>query len=70
MQAEIIKRAHVVGHFSVNKTEEVLKKDLYISKLKEKVRSCIENCIPCILGNRKESKKEGFLHPLPKGEVP
>lgn len=70
MQAEIIKKAHEVGHFSVNKTEEIVKREFYIAKLREKIKSCTENCIPCILGSKKEGRKEGFLHPLPKGETP
>lgn len=70
MQTEIIRRAHEVGHFSVKKTEEMINREFYIPKLKEKIQTVIGNCIPCILGNRKEGKKEGFLHPISKQEGP
>lgn len=70
MQNEIIKKAHDIGHFSVVKTEEVVKREFYIPKVKEKIQGCIRNCIPCILGSKKEGKKEGWLHPLPKLEGP
>lgn len=30
----------------------------------------IANCVPCILGNKKAGKQEGFLNPLIKSDVP
>src|ERR1700744_2263069 len=30
----------------------------------------ISNCIACILANRKEGKKDGFLNPIEKGDMP
>lgn len=70
MQTEIIKRAHEEGHFAVRKTEEVVEREYFIPRLKEKIQTVIANCIPCILGNRKEGKKEGMLHPISKLEGP
>lgn len=70
MQMAIIKRAHDIGHFALPKTEEVVRRKFYIPKLKEKFKKCFRNCIHCILGNRKEGKKEGMLHPIPKQEEP
>lgn len=70
MQSEIIKKAHEIGHFAVGKTEEVVKREFFISKLMEKIQTCIRNCIPCILGSKKEGKKEGLMHPIPKMEGP
>lgn len=32
--------------------------------------SCIANCVSCILGGKKEGKKEGMLHPINKSDVP
>lgn len=70
MQTEVIKKVHEDGHFAVKKTQELIKREVYIPKLKEKIESVIANCIPCILGNRKEGRKEGLLHPIPKQEGP
>lgn len=70
MQSEIIRKSHDIGHFGIGKTEEVVKREFFINKLREKIQTCIRNCIPCILGNRKEGKKEGLLHPIPKMEGP
>ncbi|KAG5893651.1 hypothetical protein JTB14_028806 [Gonioctena quinquepunctata] len=70
MQTDIIKKAHEIGHFALPKTGEVVNREFLIPKLKEKIQKCLGNCIHCILGNRKEEKKEGMLHPIPKQEGP
>lgn len=66
MQLDVIKRAHDDGHFAEKKTCELIRRDFYFSKMREKVRNVIANCVLCILGNKKEGKKEGFLHPINK----
>uniref|UniRef100_A0AAG5DSK9 RNA-directed DNA polymerase n=1 Tax=Anopheles atroparvus TaxID=41427 RepID=A0AAG5DSK9_ANOAO len=67
---EIIRNAHEQGHFGVKKTKELIASDYYIPGLEEKIVRCIENCVKCILGEKKRGRKEGKLHPIPKGEVP
>ena len=54
----------------MKRTEELVKQDYYIPGLKQKVEKIITNCVKCILGNRKQGKQEGFLHPLTKDSVP
>ncbi|GBN37778.1 hypothetical protein AVEN_172651-1 [Araneus ventricosus] len=61
MQVELIKLAHENDHFSVAKTEEIVKQEFFIPNLTNIVKSVIVNCIPCILANKKSGKKEGFL---------
>ncbi|GBN12112.1 hypothetical protein AVEN_118129-1 [Araneus ventricosus] len=68
--AELIKLAHESGHFSVAKTEEIVKKELFIPKLTNDVKSLIINCVPYILANKESGKKEGFLNPIPKEYKP
>ncbi|UYV67076.1 hypothetical protein LAZ67_4003830 [Cordylochernes scorpioides] len=70
MEMEIIKLAHEEGHFGVQKNFEMLKKEYYITDLKSKIKKYIQNCIPCILSNRKHGKQEGMLHPISKGDTP
>ncbi|UYV84469.1 hypothetical protein LAZ67_X002302 [Cordylochernes scorpioides] len=70
MEMEIIKLAHEEGHFGVQKKFEMLKKEYYITDLKSKIKKYIQNCIPCILSNRKHGKQEGMLHPISKGDTP
>ncbi|UYV74576.1 hypothetical protein LAZ67_12000184 [Cordylochernes scorpioides] len=65
---EIIKLAHEERHFGVQKNFEMLKKEYYITYLKRKIKKYIQNCIPCILSNRKHGKQEGMLHPISKEE--
>ena len=62
--------AHSRGHFSVKRTEDAVAQEFYIPKLTKKVESVIANCVLCILGNKKTGKQEGFLNPLPKGDIP
>lgn len=70
MQYEIINNIHKKGHFAAKKTEEIVKRDYFITNLKEKIDKVIANCISCILINRKAGKQEGYLHPIEKADVP
>lgn len=70
MEEEVIKSTHENGHFGVKKVEEAIQREFFIPKMKEKVKKCIQNCVRCILAERKHGKHEGFLHPIDKGDVP
>uniref|UniRef100_A0AAG5DQC0 RNA-directed DNA polymerase n=1 Tax=Anopheles atroparvus TaxID=41427 RepID=A0AAG5DQC0_ANOAO len=70
MELEIIKETHEQGHFGVKKTKERIEADYFIPGLERKIEKCIEACVRCILGEKKRGKKEGRLHPIPKGEAP
>lgn len=70
MQAEVIRMCHDQGHFSIKKTAELVSRQFFIPKLEKKIRTCILNCVPCIMADRKYGLQEGFLNPLPKGDVP
>ncbi|GFY13083.1 hypothetical protein TNCV_666451 [Trichonephila clavipes] len=70
MQANIIKTAHERGHFAVLRTQDLVSKDFYIPRLKDKVEKCIQNCVTCILTNRKRGKQDGALNPIEKNDLP
>ncbi|GFU23089.1 transposon Tf2-9 polyprotein [Trichonephila clavipes] len=70
MQTELIKLIHENGHFSVGKTEEIVKQEFFIPNLSNVVKKVIVNCVPCILANKKTGKKEGFLNPISKESIP
>ncbi|GFU26163.1 transposon Tf2-8 polyprotein [Trichonephila clavipes] len=70
MQAELIKLIHENGHFSVGKTEEIVKQEFFIPNLFNVVKKVIFNFVPCILANKKTGKKEGFLNPISKESIP
>lgn len=70
MQENIIRQAHERGHFSAEKTENLLNRDYWFPKKKQKINSIVRNCIHCILMERKQGKQEGFLYPIDKGDRP
>jgi len=35
----------------------------------DKIQKIIENCIPCILAEKKQSRQEGFLNTISKGKI-
>ncbi|GFX55840.1 hypothetical protein TNCV_610061 [Trichonephila clavipes] len=70
MQANIIKTAHERGHFAVLRTQDLVSKNFYIPRLKDKVQKCIQNYVTCILTNRKRGKQDGTLNPIVKNDLP
>ncbi|GFY05436.1 hypothetical protein TNCV_961311 [Trichonephila clavipes] len=70
MQAELIILIYENGHFSVGKTEEIVKQEFFIPNLSNVVKKVIVDCVPCILANKKTGKKEGFLNPISKESIP
>ncbi|GFW19988.1 transposon Ty3-I Gag-Pol polyprotein [Trichonephila clavipes] len=69
LQTELIKLIHENGHFSVGKTEEIVKQEFFIPNLSNVVKKVIVNCVPCILANKKTGNKEGFLNPISKESI-
>lgn len=70
MQYGIIKKAHDMGHFKSQKLVDIINKEFYIPKLQSKLTEVTQNCIECILTEKKAGKQEGLLHPIPKDETP
>jgi len=53
MQSQIIRQAHERSHFSIAKTEALLRRDYWIPNVKTKIEKIIKNCIACILAEKK-----------------
>jgi len=70
MRTQVIKQAHNGGHFSVTKTEALLLRDYWMSNIKAKIVKVIKNCVACILVEKTQSKQEGYLNAIEKGELP
>lgn len=70
MQSQIIRRAHEQGHFSVNKTEILVKKDYWFAGMRAKIEKVLNNCVECILAERKRDKQDGWLNAIEKGDLP
>lgn len=70
LQASVIRQAHEQGHFGVNKTEILVRRDYWFKDMRSKIEKIIKSCINCILAERKQGKQEGFLNTIDKGNVP
>ena len=70
MEDEIIRSTHQRGNFATKRTEENIKRDYYIASLAEKVNKIISNCVSCLVANRKEGRKEGYLNTIEKTDLP
>lgn len=70
MEKEIICVEHNSGHFGVQKTVHGLKQKYWIPHVEQKVKQVIENCVRCIMHNKKLGYKEGYLNPIGKGDRP
>ena len=55
---------------AAKRTEERIRQEYFIRDLRNKVERHIASCVQCILTNRKESRQEGYLHLIPKPDVP
>ncbi|GFW11451.1 transposon Tf2-6 polyprotein [Trichonephila clavipes] len=70
MQTEIVKNIHSKGHIGINITESMIKQSFYFPNVRKCVENVINNCIECILVNKKRGKGEGLLNPIPKENIP
>lgn len=59
-----------IGHFGVEKTLERIKKSYWFSKMTTFVKKYVNACIECAYAKKTNSKKEGYLYPIEKVEVP
>lgn len=58
------------GHFSVDKTLAKMKQDYWFPKMNRFVRKYVSACLNCQYNKASTSKSTGYLHPIPKGNVP
>ncbi|CAG9830063.1 unnamed protein product [Diabrotica balteata] len=71
MESAVIYHYHnELGHFGTDKTFEIISKTYWFPKLKFKIGNHIQNCLKCIEFNPKSGKSEGYLHSIPKGNLP
>lgn len=70
MQKQLIQEVHNNGHFGSQKTIHTLTQKYWIPQVEMKVKQVIGNCVKCILYNKKLGLKEGYLHPIEKGDKP
>lgn len=58
------------GHFAYEKTMEKVKRDYWFPRMTQFVKKYVRACIPCAYSKQSGGKKPGFLHPIPKPDVP
>lgn len=61
MRTQIIKRMHEQGHFSVAKTEALLRREYFIPSARSKIEKIIQNCVTCILAEKKARQARGLF---------
>ena len=71
METNILHRYHDgMGHLGIEKTMNTIRCNYWFPKMKQKVETYIRNCLKCIAYSPNSGKKEGYLHSVPKGNVP
>lgn len=71
MENQIMKKYHdEMGHFGAEKTCEKILRNYWFPEIKDKVKIYIANCLKCIAFSPSTGRREGFLHPIPKGDIP
>lgn len=58
------------GHFALGKTLDKIKHDYWFPKMNRFVRKYVEACLHCAYNKSATAKPTGYLHPIPKGNVP
>lgn len=70
MQFDVIKEAREKGHFGSDKTEQLLKRQYWFPNMSDKVKKIVNNCVKCVLAERKRGKSDGLLNPIDKKATP
>jgi hypothetical protein len=59
-----------VGHFGAEKTLELIKGKYWFPKMKKYVTRYVSCCLACMYNKEPTGKQPGFLHPIPKFDIP
>ena len=71
MEYQVIRMYHdEFGHVGRDKVVELITRFYWFPKLRDKVKNYISHCLKCIAYSPNSGKKEGYLHSIPKGNIP
>lgn len=71
MEKHVLFRYHnEMGHIGSGKMIECIRRSYWFPKIREKCEEHVQNCLKCISFSPTSGKKEGYLHPIPKGNRP
>jgi len=59
-----------IGHVGADKVVELIRNSYWFPNMKEKVKLYIYKCLKCLSLSPNSGKTEGFLHSIPKGNLP
>lgn len=59
-----------MGHVGADKVVELIQNSYWFPNMKEKVKLYISKCLKCLSFTPNSGKTEGFLYPIPKGNLP
>jgi transposase InsO family protein len=58
------------GHFGAEKTLELVKQKYWFPRMKKYIKRYVSCCLACMYNKEPTGKQPGFLHPIPKFDVP
>ncbi|XP_036148576.1 uncharacterized protein LOC114254896 [Monomorium pharaonis] len=71
MESNVIYRYHdSMGHLGLDKVRSIIKSSYWFPNMKRKIENHVQNCLKCIAFSPSSGRVEGFLHCIPKGNVP
>jgi len=71
MEFQVLHKYHDgMGHFGIEKTFDNVIKSYWFPDMKQKIKEYISNCLKCISFAPSVGKQEGYLHCIPKGQLP
>jgi len=71
MEEHVLYRFHdQMGHASLHKMVDLIKKSFWFPKIESKASEHIGNCLSCIAYSSSHGKAEGFLNSIPKSDKP
>lgn len=71
MEANVIRTCHDdLGHVGIDKVINNIAKVYWFPRMRDKVREYINNCLKCIEFSPPSGRAEGYLHNIPKENLP
>lgn len=71
MESHVMFKYHdEMGHVGVDKMTDLMGKTYWFPGMREKAKAHIRNCLRCIAFSANVGREEGFLHNIPKADLP
>lgn len=71
MEKHVLFRYHnEMGHVGPGKMIEAIRRTYWFPRVRKKCEDHVRHCLKCISFSPSSGKSEGYLHPIPKGNLP